>query len=39
MQIKTYNTISLENLSSIGLQLGVALERSRLAIKLKSGNQ
>jgi hypothetical protein len=38
MQIKTYNTISLENLSSIGLQLGVALERSRLAIKLKSEN-
>lgn len=36
MQIKTYNNISLENLSSIGLQLGVALERSRLAIKLKN---
>ncbi len=35
-QIKTYNDISLENLSSIGLQLGVALERSRLAIKLKN---
>ncbi|MGF7117657.1 GAF domain-containing protein [Methanobacterium oryzae] len=28
-QIKPYNEISLENLSSIGLQLGVALERSR----------
>lgn len=35
IHIKTYNNISLENLSSIGLQLGVALERSRLAIKLK----
>lgn len=35
-QIKTYNNISLENLSSIGLQLGVALERSKLAIKLKN---
>ncbi|WP_414469730.1 GAF domain-containing protein [Methanobacterium sp. ACI-7] len=35
-QIKAYNEISLENLSSIGLQLGVALERSRLAIKLKN---
>ena len=35
-QIKPYNNISLENLSSIGLQLGVALERSKLAIKLKS---
>ncbi|AEG17308.1 GAF domain-containing protein [Methanobacterium paludis] len=35
-QIKTYNKISLENLSSIGLQLGIALERSRLAIKLKN---
>lgn len=29
MQVKSYNDISLENLSSIGLQLGVALERSR----------
>lgn len=38
-QIKTYNDISLENLSSIGLQLGLALERSRLAIKLKAGNE
>lgn len=38
-QMKTYNKISLENLSSIGLQLGIALERSRLAIKLKSENQ
>lgn len=28
-QVKQYNDISLENLSSIGLQLGVALERSR----------
>jgi transcriptional regulator with GAF, ATPase, and Fis domain len=35
-QIKPYNNISLENLSSIGLQLGLALERSRLAIKLKA---
>lgn len=35
-KIKAYNEISLENLSSIGLQLGVALERSKLAIKLKS---
>lgn len=35
-KIKVYNRISLENLSSIGLQLGVALERSKLAIKLKS---
>lgn len=34
-QIKTYNKVSLENLSSIGLQLGIALERSRLAIKLE----
>lgn len=34
-QIKPYNTVSLENLSSIGLQLGLALERSKLAIKLK----
>ncbi len=33
-QIKHYNDISLENLSSIGLQLGLALEKSRLAIKL-----
>lgn len=31
---KIYNAVSLENLGSIGLQLGVALERSRLAIKL-----
>lgn len=37
-KIKVYNKISLENLSSIGLQLGVALERSKLAIKLKSGH-
>jgi GAF domain-containing protein len=35
-QIKHYNNISLENLSSIGLQLGLALERSKLAIKLKA---
>jgi transcriptional regulator with GAF, ATPase, and Fis domain len=35
-KIKAYNEISLENLSSIGLQLGVALERSKLAIKLLS---
>ncbi len=35
-QIKHYNNTSLENLSSIGLQLGLALEKSRLAIKLKS---
>ncbi len=34
-QIKPYNNVSLENLSSIGLQLGLALERSKLAIKLK----
>ncbi|HML06280.1 MAG TPA: GAF domain-containing protein, partial [Methanobacterium sp.] len=34
-QIKTYNDISLENISSIGLQLGVALERSKLALELK----
>lgn len=37
-QIKHYNDISLENLSSIGLQLGLALEKSRLAIKLNTGN-
>ncbi len=35
-QIKHYNDISLENLSSIGLQLGLALEKSRLAIKLNA---
>ena len=35
-QIKHYNDTSLENLSSIGLQLGLALEKSRLAIKLKA---
>jgi hypothetical protein len=35
-QIKHYNATSLENLSSIGLQLGLALEKSRLAIKLKA---
>lgn len=35
-QIKTYNEVSLENLSSIGLQLGLALERSKMALKLKS---
>ncbi|MGB9980476.1 GAF domain-containing protein [Methanobacterium sp.] len=34
--IKHYNNTSLENLSSIGLQLGLALEKSRLAIKLKA---
>jgi hypothetical protein len=34
--IKHYNNISLENLSSIGLQLGLALEKSRLAIKLQA---
>ncbi len=34
--IKPYNNVSLENLSSIGLQLGLALERSKLAIKLKA---
>lgn len=34
--VKTYNQTSLENLSSIGLQLGLALERSRLAIQLKN---
>ena len=34
--IKHYNDISLENLSSIGLQLGLALEKSRLAIKLNA---
>lgn len=33
--VKTYNQTSLDNLSSIGLQLGLALERSRLAIKVK----
>lgn len=33
-QIKSYNEISLENLSSIGLQLGTALEKSKIAIKL-----
>ena len=32
--VKTYNQTSLENLSSIGLQLGLALERSRLALEL-----
>ncbi|MDY9923551.1 GAF domain-containing protein [Methanobacterium sp.] len=36
--VKTYNQTSLENLSSIGLQLGLALERSRLAIQLKQRN-
>ena len=35
--IKHYNEISLENLSSIGLQLGLALEKSKLAIKLNAG--
>ncbi|MBU4536167.1 MAG: GAF domain-containing protein [Euryarchaeota archaeon] len=35
-QIKAYNEVSLENLGSIGLQLGLALERSKLAIKLKA---
>lgn len=35
-QIKTYNEVSLKNLSSIGLQLGLALERSKMALKLKS---
>ena len=35
-QIKHYNHTSLENLSSIGLQLGLALEKSKLAIKLKA---
>lgn len=35
-QIKHYNKVSLENLSSIGLQLGLALEKSRLAIKLEA---
>ena len=34
--IKHYNDISLQNISSIGLQLGLALEKSRLAIKLKT---
>lgn len=34
--VKTYNKTSLENLSSIGLQLGLALERSRLAIQLQN---
>jgi hypothetical protein len=37
-QIKAYNDISLENLSSIGLQLGLAMERSNLAIKLKKNS-
>jgi len=32
-KIKNYNDISLENLSSIGLQLGLALEVSKAAFK------
>ncbi|WFN35615.1 GAF domain-containing protein [Methanogenium sp. S4BF] len=34
--VKPYMPTSLENISSIGLQLGVALERSRLARELES---
>ncbi|UTB32442.1 MAG: GAF domain-containing protein [Methanobacterium sp. ERen5] len=34
-KIKKYNNISLENLSSIGLQLGLALEVSKAAFKRK----
>lgn len=33
---RIYDRISLENLGSIGMQLGTALERSKLAIKLKA---
>ncbi len=32
-KVKNYNKISLENLSSIGLQLGLALETSKVALK------
>jgi transcriptional regulator with GAF, ATPase, and Fis domain len=32
-KVKNYNDISLENLSSIGLQLGLALEVSKTAVK------
>lgn len=31
--VKSYNQTSLENLSAIGLQLGLALEKSKLALK------
>ena len=34
-KIKNYNNISLENLSSIGLQLGLALEVSKAAVQRK----
>lgn len=34
-QVKTYNQTSLENLSSVGLQLGLALEKTRNAIETK----
>lgn len=33
---REYDRVSLENLGSIGLQLGIALERSKLAIRLKA---
>jgi len=33
-KVKNYNEISLENLSSIGLQLGLALEKSQSALKI-----
>lgn len=35
-QVKNYNQTSLENLSSIGLQLGLALEKTRNAIEIKN---
>ncbi|MCD1295601.1 diguanylate cyclase [Methanocella sp. CWC-04] len=35
---KHYSRMSLENLGSIGLQLGLALERSKLALKLTGKN-
>jgi transcriptional regulator with GAF, ATPase, and Fis domain len=35
-QSRLYDRVSLENLGSIGMQLGTALERSKLAIRLKA---
>ncbi len=37
--IREYDRVSLENLGSIGLQLGIALERSKLAIRLKTHDE
>ena len=38
-EIREYDRVSLENLGSIGLQLGIALERSKLAIRLKTQDE